>query len=312
MIANDPSRPPPLEPRDPAGHKGTFGTVAVIGGCGSMSTPMIGAPTLAARAALRAGCGLVRLVMPETIIREGILLCPSATGFGFSVDHDSLPSDRQAIADHVRHADSIVIGPGLGPDLAPAAPIARLVAEVVALGKPTVIDADALNALSSSGLFDTVDLSRSILTPHPGEFARIARSLGLQHQPADADARLSAAAELANRLKCVVVLKGAGTVVSDGDQAWVCDRGHHCMATAGTGDVLSGLTGSLFAQNLRTHSHYEIARQSVWSHAAAGEQWAEDHDGMAGMLAAELADRLPGSLAQLGVRGDAEPPTRRA
>ena len=312
MNSTDSSPPPPLIPRDPTGHKGTFGTVAVIGGCGSVRTPMIGAPTLAARAAFRAGCGLVRLIMPDTILRDGLILSPSATGFGMPIDHDAMPNDHLAVVEQVQLATSTVIGPGLGADREQDRPLARLVADTVGTRRPMVIDADALNALSAARVFETLDLSNCILTPHPGEFARIARSLNLSHGPIEAEDRGEAALELAHRLQCVIVLKGAGTVVSDGNKVWTCDRGHHCLATAGTGDVLAGICGSFCAQFLTNGSLYNIARQAVWVHAVAGERWSASHHGSAGMLASELADLVPESLAQLNARGGEEPPTRQA
>src|SRR5262249_28551276 len=113
---------------------------------------------------------------------------------------------------------------------------------------PVVVDADAINALA-----DVPELVRdfraaAVLTPHPGEYRRLAGSLGIRIDPVKPETRSDAAASLAQRLGCVVVLKGHQTVVSDGQRTWVNDTGGPELATAGTGDVLSGVIAGLAAQ----------------------------------------------------------------
>lgn len=293
-----------LPARDPRGHKGTFGTVAVVGGCARRESPMIGAPVLAARAALRAGCGLVRLVTPEPIITAALSLVPSATGVAVPTDDEGSPQLDRSVVEALAAADAIVIGPGLGADHHKRHPIAELVRSVVEIGLPTLIDADGLNALVSGEMLHRVDLSRCLLTPHPGEFSRLATARGIGADPTDEDERPEAAALLARSLGCMIVLKGAGTVVSDGDRSWVCDRGHSCLGTAGTGDVLAGLTGSFVAQHHEQGlSLYDLARIAVTAHAIAGERWAQEKQAHAGLLASELADGLPGVLAGLTAGG---------
>jgi NAD(P)H-hydrate repair Nnr-like enzyme with NAD(P)H-hydrate dehydratase domain len=107
-------------------------------------------------------------------------------------------------------------------------------------------------------------------------------------------------------LGCIVVLKGAGTVVSDGINTWTCTRGHACLGTAGTGDVLAGVIAGLVAQHAsgpaRTLSLFDVARISVQAHAIAGEQWARTHDASAGLLAPELAELIPHELEELRAR----------
>lgn len=300
MTAPDTSPLPPLHARDPRGHKGTFGTVAVVGGCARPETPMIGAPVLSALGALRAGCGLARLVMPAPILPHALTILPPATGIALETDEQGLivPSD-QSLAP-LQHADALVVGPGLGADRPRSFPVADLTSRCIALGTPCVLDADALNALVAGERLHRLDLSRCILTPHPGEFARLAKVRGIGGDPTDTAQRPAAAADLARSLGCVVVLKGAGTVVSDGSRAWVCTRGHPCMGTAGTGDVLAGLIASLIAQHHASGmSLYDCARLGVEAHARAGELWATDRGADAGMLAPELAGLLPGVLAEL-------------
>lgn len=307
----DTSPVPDLPMRDPRGHKGTFGTVAVVGGCARRESPMIGAPVLAAHAALRAGCGLARLVTPEPIITAALSLIPSATGVSIPIDEDASPHADRFVLDSLAATNTIVVGPGLGSDHHKQHPIAELVRQVIEIARPTVIDADGLNALVSGEMLHRVDLARCVLTPHPGEYERLATARGIGADPTDDDQRPEAAALLAKSLGCVVVLKGAGTVVSDGNQSWVCKHGHPCLGTAGTGDVLAGLAGSLIAQHHEVGlSLYDTARIAVKAHAIAGERWAQERQAHAGLLAFELADCLPSVLARLTAAGAS--PSRQA
>lgn len=251
---------PRLPNRPRSGHKGTFGTLLVVGGCCEWATRMVGAPALAALAGLRAGAGLARIACPEPIIDAVLALCPSATGIAMGTTAKGAIISHEAagtIAPHMASAHAIVVGPGMGLALDPArdqaafGPHATLALTLLSLGQtrvPVVVDADALNALALAP-----DLTRdlkapAVLTPHPGEFRRLASSLAITSDPTEPSTRAAAAEELAQRLGCVVVLKGAGTVVTNGHDTWVCDRGHPCLATAGTGDVLAGLLGGLLAQ----------------------------------------------------------------
>lgn len=303
MTEIDTSRLPALPPRDPKGHKGTFGTVCVVGGCARSDTPMTGAPALAARAALRSGCGLARLAMPLQILSDALMLMPSATGIGLDTDEQGNTAVDTDALELIRKSDAIVVGPGLGAERTRHHPLAELVATCIGLGLPTVVDADGLNALVTGEVLSRVDLSRCILTPHPGEFSRLAKARGITLDATDDLERPDAASSLANSLGCVVVLKGAGTIVSDGSRTWTCQHGHPCMGTAGTGDVLSGVIASLAAQ-LREHgfTHYDIARIGVQAHALAGERWAQSRKADAGMLASELADELPAIVTKLRSR----------
>lgn len=261
---------------------------------------MIGAPALAARAALRAGCGLVRLAMPGPILSAAIVMTPSATGTRLVVDgrgHIVAHDASAAIDQLVTNATCLVIGVGLGQGQGPAAASLRAVQQE---SVPVVVDADAINCLAQVPRLHDDFRARAILTPHPGEFSRLAHSLRITQNPTDPAQRPEAAAALAQRLGCVVVLKGAGTVVSDGIRTWVCRHGHPCLGTAGTGDVLSGLLGSLIAQHAPDEDApltlYDAARIAVQAHAIAGEEWARTRGASAGLLATELADELPSIL----------------
>jgi NAD(P)H-hydrate epimerase len=209
-----------------------------------------------------------------------------ASGF-----EDSAPDELPA-------CDAAVIGPGLGPAGDRDRPIFDLIKRS---DVPTVIDADGLNAIAAGVLANRKlpDLSRCVVTPHPGEYDRLAEAVRLREDPRDPRARESAAYSLAGKLGCTVVLKGSGTVVSDGSTLWVCDNGHPCMATGGTGDVLAGVLGGLLAQNAAAGwqmSPFDLACAGVQAHAAAGEAWARANRANAGMLAEELADLIPSTL----------------
>ena len=171
-------------------------------------------------------------------------------------------------------ADVLVIGPGLGQapwgrSLLSLAPQCRV---------PQVWDADALNLLATGA----VELpANCLLTPHPGEAARL---LGITVAEVQAD-RPAAARALAARFDCAVLLKGAGTLIADRDgRLALCDRGHPAMASAGLGDVLAGVAGALLAQGLEL---YEAACLSVWLHASAGERLGAAGRGLA------AADLIP-------------------
>ncbi len=307
---------PPIPPRNPVGHKGTFGTVAVVGGCAMGGVRMFGAPALAARAALRAGCGLVRLVVPAPLLDPAIGLIPSATGRALPTDdtgdliaHSAAGVFDEAAAD----AAALVVGPGLGPGEGARALVLRAMGQE---GTPVVLDADGLNLLAGVPDFAADVRAPAVLTPHPGEFRRLAEPLKITADPSDPASRPAAAERLAQRLGCVVVLKGAGTVVSDGLRTWTCARGHACLGTAGTGDVLAGLIGGLIAQFVAPGPRaigsvrlppppekpldvFDAARLGVEVHAIAGERWATARGADAGLLASELADGLPGVIASM-------------
>ncbi|MCC6949920.1 MAG: NAD(P)H-hydrate dehydratase [Phycisphaerales bacterium] len=298
---SDLAPPLPRLPQRPAqGHKGTFGTVVVVGGCHAGGRAMIGAAALAALGALRSGAGLAKLVMPADLLAAGLTICPSATGAGLpQVEGGGLDAEAapQVLDRMLGDATVAVIGPGLGEgDVERALSLRAVQQDSV----PVVVDADAINNLAT-----LPDLFRdfhapAVVTPHPGEFRRLAAGLRIALDPTDPAQRPDGAAELSRRLGCICVLKGAGTVVSDGLRTWTCSRGHPCLATAGTGDVLSGVIAGLAAQFAcgasPAISLFDAARIGVEAHAIAGERWANVHGAQAGLLAQELAEQVPGAV----------------
>lgn len=250
-----------LPPRRRSAHKGAHGSVLLVGGAPGMS----GAIRLAAEAALRAGAGLVRVAThtdsaPVVTSGRAEIMCHSVSG-------------ADELAPLVAQSDVIVLGPGLGrSDWARTLWNASLAA-----GLPLIIDADGLNELAEA----PEKRENWILTPHPGEAGRL---LGTDSRAVQGD-RLGAARALTERYGGVVVLKGAGSLIAVADEARVsvCDRGNPGMATAGMGDVLSGVLGALLAQgaSLRAAAH-----AGVFIHAAAGDEAAGF--GERGLMAGDL------------------------
>lgn len=274
---------PRLPPRGPDAHKGDFGTALIVGG----SRGMAGAPALAGMAALRGGAGLVRLAVPDAIL-------DTVAGFEPSYMTVPLPCDKTGhiasaafdrIAELAEKATVIACGPGLGRSLELDHLIVRLYQEIV---NPMVFDADALNALATEPETLTQPAGRRILTPHPGEFARlIGRKL-------EGDSRHDAAVQLAARCGIVVVLKGHRTLVTDGARQILNTTGNPGMATGGSGDVLTGLITALACQRLEP---FDAARLGVYLHGLAGDLAAEEI-GQVSLIASDLIQYLPEAFLQ--------------
>ncbi len=279
---------PPTRPA--AAHKGTFGTVIVVGG----SATMIGAPAICAAAALRTGAGLVKLAVPAEILPFAITIEPGATGIclgGDSDGSDAGAADRPLAA--LDEADPkqeavLAVGPGLGQ----AAATGALVTALLHGKRSMVLDADGLNLLAQHGEPRPADGPPLVMTPHPGEFLRLAKPLGITHSPTDPDQRPDAAAALARAHQAVVLLKGMHTIVSDGERYYRNDTGNPALATAGMGDVLTGVIASLIAQGMDL---FDAACLGAKVHGLAADQWAQHH-GHAGLAAMTLAHQLPDAL----------------
>lgn len=285
--------PLPLPPPRPTeGHKGTFGRVLLVAGSRGMS----GAACLAGIGALRGGAGLVHVAVPssiETIVggHEPSYLVhrlPENSEGRLDVDCES------ALGDLCRGMDALAIGPGLGSSLGVTALVEDWLCSAT---HPLLLDADALNALAERGwgCREVRPAGPRLVTPHPGEMARL---LNLSTADVQSD-RLKHAMGLARRWRTTVVLKGSGTIITDG-QRWAVNRtGNPGMATGGTGDVLSGLLVALLAQGLEV---FNAARLGVWLHGMAGDlaavEWSEP-----GLIASDLPKFLGSAwLRALGTR----------
>lgn len=319
---NIPADLPRLPARPMDGHKGTFGTVAIVGGCVDRGVRTVGAPALVARAALRAGCGLAKVVCPEPILNDVLAICPSATGIPLAVDFHSgevIAHEGSETLDGVlRSANVLAIGPGLGTSAGAQSLTLRAIQQEE---HPVIIDADAINCMAKIPQLLRDFRAASILTPHPGEFKRLCDGLGIADNLGLSTSRERACQQLAQRIGCIVVLKGQHTVVADALRSWVCPAGHPCLGTAGTGDVLTGLLAGIVAQFVPTVQHvqmraklpqmpkdpsrplslFDAACVGVWAHARAGEVWAQRSGASAGLLATELADLIPSVLESLRV-----------
>ncbi len=296
---------PALPARDPDGHKGTFGTVLVVGGHCDGAEVMLGGPALTALAALRTGCGLAWLALPRPILASALEVAPEATGIALPVDENDAirPSAAaEAIDQRLPRVRCCAVGPGLGTSEGAVQLVMRLVANSPV---PLVIDADALNALSSCASFDLDVRAPAILTPHPGEQDRLARALALPVLPVSPTAveQRTAATRLAARLGCVVVLKGSITTVADALEVHQLHAGNAALATGGSGDVLTGIIASVVAQFHKPLAEpstaslrlLDCARVGVALHGLAARRWTVGH-GNAGLLARDLVDALPATL----------------
>ena len=269
MARQNESSPVSLSDRAVDGHKGTFGRVLVIGG----SVGMSGAACLSATAALRGGAGLVTVAVPKSIQAIVASYEPSYMTIGLPCCGSGLLSDlgvddvRQLVAGN----DAIAVGPGLGQSKQVADLVLSLFRESSC---PMIVDADALNVVADYEMFRRVDSSPScIVTPHPGELARLTELSIAEIQ----DHRVDVACDFAAKHKVVVVLKGAGTVVTDGDRVFLNSTGNSGMATGGSGDVLTGIIAAQIGQGLPL---FDAASLAVHLHGMAGD-----------LAAAELSER---------------------
>lgn len=255
-----------LPPRVQAAHKGTHGHVLVIGG----DHGMMGAVLLCARAALRSGAGLVSVATRPAHAAALTAVQPELMCHGIEHARQLLPL--------LERATVVAIGPGLGQEAWGRELLARVLEPSQASAKPSVIDADALNLLAQ----DPVHRPHWVLTPHPGEAARLLACSTAQVQVD----RVSAVRALHERYGGVAVLKGAGTLVQ-GETLGVCAAGNPGMAVGGMGDVLTGVTAALLAQGLAPES---AARMAVLAHACAGDRAASG--GQRGLLPGDVIEQL--------------------
>jgi NAD(P)H-hydrate epimerase len=257
-------------------HKGDVGRIVVFGGSwGDLG--MVGAPALTANAALRSGAGLIQIITERDAMPSIAALAPCATT-------RCLPDkgDLSKLAVEFG-ADVVAIGPGLGQSIQPD----RIAVLLDDFSGGIVVDADALNALAQVGEWSARWPKNVVITPHPGEFRRLLEGFGMSEH-CDRE-RLDAANALAIRTKTTVILKGQGTVVTNGEQYYVNQTGNAGMATAGTGDVLTGMIAALMGQGM---SAMDAGVLGVHTHGLAGDA-AAAHLGRISMTALDLLDALP-------------------
>jgi len=270
---------PRLPERPIDAHKTSVGSVLVVAG----SWGMAGAAYLAAASTLRAGAGYVRVACPDSIYPILAVLLPSAVFVPLrsAPDGGIEPGEAGRIFEASRLSKAVIIGPGLADVRENAEIFGELVAK---LSRPMVADAGALNLLAERPELMKRLGRDCILTPHPGEMARL---LGATAQEVQGD-RTAAVSRLAELTGSVAVLKGARTLVADGARIYENTSGNAGMAKAGTGDVLSGVIGALLVQGLPA---FEAAALGVYLHGKAGDAAAREKG--RGLLAEDVLAALP-------------------
>jgi len=281
MVEQENKRNYPWEKRNPESHKGSYGHLFIMGG----SPGFTGAVCLTAQAAMRSGVGLVTVGIPESLndILEVKLTEPMSLPLPETGEKTFSVRAAELALDFIRkRSDAAVIGPGVS--LHPET-INCLISLIPEIPVPMVIDADALKIISTRMEIMKKLKAPAILTPHPGEMGYLVGKTAAEVQKD----RLNLARRLAEEYQVVVVLKGHRTVVTDGHNATINLTGNAGMATAGAGDVLSGIAGSFLAQGMQA---LEAASWAVYFHGLAGDL-AASVKGEISLIASDLIEYLP-------------------
>lgn len=264
-----------LPDRDPEAHKGSFGKILLL--CGSRG--YTGAAYLSAMGALRSGAGLVYLGVPESIYAIEAVKLNEPVVFplpdeGGKMSEKAVPE----ILERLGKMDAVLMGCGMGKS---AGTLAVLETVLKNAKCPVVLDADGINLVSAHKDLLRGRTAPTVLTPHDGEYLRLAGSLGKD--------RMTAAGDLARELGCVVVLKGHRTWITDGTSFCRNTTGNPGMAVGGSGDMLAGMIVSLLGQGM---GPLEAAGCAVWLHGAAGDLCQKEL-GQYGMLPSDMLEALP-------------------
>lgn len=281
-----------LPARDPAAHKGNFGRVLMVGGSRGMS----GSIAMSAIASLRTGAGLVTVAVPDCCLETvagfhpGLMTLPLADDGTGRLAEDGVIG----LAPMLPSASAIGCGPGMTVGVGSVRVVDRLLSLRTV---PRVLDADALNVMAMIGWSqDTAQQGAGqeagplVLTPHPGELARLTGVAA-----SDRTGQIEAAKQLAAATGAVIVVKGGPTVVVAGAGEWINETGNPGMATAGSGDVLTGVITGLLAQGL---APWDAARLGVWVHGLAGDL-ATVQRGQLGLVATDIIESLPEAIARV-------------
>lgn len=279
---------PRLSPRPPDSHKGTFGRAVIVAGSRGMS----GAAVLCGSAALRGGAGLVTVACPHEI-QAWVAVgnpCYTTTSISQHADGSFSSAASEELYAVASAADVLAVGPGLGRHATARDLVRQLL--LATPEKATVVDADGLLSLIPVPEPLSKRPAPLVMTPHPGEFARLT---GLTTEQVQAN-RKGVAVGFAMKWNAVLVLKGHKTVVTDGQRVYENATGNPGMATGGTGDVLTGLIAALMAQELPA---FDAAVLGVWVHGRAGDYAAADL-GHAALTAADMLNYLPRAMREVG------------
>ena len=292
------SPPVKLGDRSSDAHKGTFGHVMLVGGSRGMS----GSIAMSSIAALKSGSGLVSAAVPDRCLETVASYHPSFVTKSLAEDNEGCFAVEAALSlgKQIQDIDAIGVGPGMTTSPGSLRIVERLIRRTAC---PRVLDADAINSLTAIGWLDQVtpreDAPRDnvdhpfgsvVLTPHPGEFARL---VGVP--ASERTAQVEAAQKLCLQAGLVVVLKGGPTVVANGNETYTNPTGNPGMATGGSGDVLTGVITSLLGQGF---SPWDAARLGVWVHGRAGDLACQQY-GAVSMTALEIIESLPAAFCDL-------------
>jgi NAD(P)H-hydrate epimerase len=281
---------PKLAARTADSNKGDFGKVLVVAGSRGMS----GAAVLCGSAALRGGAGLVRVAVPHDVLPIVAAGNPCYMTAALAQDGEGrlAESAQPDLLDLARAYTVLAIGPGLGRSAGLSTLLAALLTH---LNMPLVLDADGLNAFADHPELLRLHRGPLVMTPHPGEFGRL---VGLDARAVQAQ-REELAVRYAAATGAVLVLKGHGTLVTDGKRLYRNDTGNPGMATAGSGDVLTGLVAALLSQKLEP---FAAAQLGVYLHGLAGDL-ARDELGAPSLIATDLLHWLPKAFLRHQGRG---------
>ena len=264
-----------LPQRDPWGHKGSFGKIMLL--CGSRG--FTGAAYFAAMGALRCGAGLTFLGVPESIYAIEAVKLNEPVVFPLPDQDGKLSKGAiPEILSRLPGMDAVLIGCGLGQSEDTLEVVKAVLNNA---GCPVVLDADGINVISAHKHILRGRTYPTILTPHDGEFTRMAGPVGQD--------RMASAAQLARDLGCILLLKGHETCITDGKRAYLNRTGNPGMAVGGSGDVLAGMIAGLLGQGILP---LEAAAMGAWLHGAAGDLCAEEL-GQYGMLPTDMLSVLP-------------------
>jgi NAD(P)H-hydrate epimerase len=276
--------------RRPNTHKGDFGHIFILAGSARFS----GAAVLCAGAAMRAGAGLVTLGIPKSLAEAIIKIKPKEVmTFPLPETSDGTLSlgGYKKIKDFVKNTDVLAVGPGLTQNKSTQGLVRKAISEI---DKPMVIDADGLSALVGHLEFlrtPNTEHRTPILTPHPGEMAKL---MGISIKKVQAN-RKDITQKFAKDYKVTVVLKGYNTVVADfNGNLYINKTGNPGMATAGSGDVLTGMIAAFLGQGL---NQFEASKYAVYLHGLAGDLAAKEKTQI-GMIASDIIDKIPEAIKQ--------------
>ena len=267
-------------------HKYSAGALLVVAG----SKGVTGAPVMVVEGAQRTGCGIIFLSTPDSAAPDVDLRLTEALVYGMPEDDGQMTSEAlEQVRGQAERATAVVIGPGMGTGEEGTKFVEGILREVEA---PVLLDADAISNLSGSDALSKRE-APTVITPHPGELSRLLEG-GTKELQAR---RLHSAREASERHGCCVLLKGSDTIVTEGEWTAVNSTGSVALATAGTGDVLSGVIGALLSRGMEP---YEAACAGAWVHGRAAELWLED-TGLPGesFIATDLLTYIPQAVGEV-------------